>query len=75
MPFTSAEMITLAAQYITLTESRRSFQGNCPFHQDTAGSLMISPEKNIFKCFGCGKEGGPQEFQDAINTIKPPYNS
>lgn len=30
---------------------------------------MISPEKNIFKCFGCGKEGGPIEFVMDIEQI------
>ena len=31
-------------------------------------SFMISPAKNIFKCFGCGKEGGPVEFIMAIQN-------
>jgi hypothetical protein len=62
MSIASSDLVTLAAHYITLRESRRNFRGNCPFHQDTTGSFMISPEKNIFKCFGCGKEGGPAEF-------------
>jgi DNA primase len=31
---------------------------------------MVSPDKNIFKCFGCGKEGGPVEFLMDIEGIK-----
>jgi DNA primase len=64
------DLVKLAATYITLTEGRRSFRGKCPFHADTAESLLISPEKNIFKCFGCGIEGGPAEFMKAIEKLQ-----
>ena len=43
-------------------------KGNCPFHTDQNASFMVSGEKNIFKCFGCGKEGGPIEFLMAIQN-------
>jgi DNA primase len=69
MSIASSDLVTLAANYITLKESRRTFRGNCPFHQDKTGSLMISPEKNIFKCFGCGKEGGPDEFISGMAAL------
>ncbi len=61
-----SDLVTLAATYVQLNESRRGLRGKCPFHADAGESLMISPEKNIFKCFGCGKEGGPEEFTRAI---------
>ena len=38
-------------------------KGPCPFHPGQSGSFMVSPEKNLFKCCGCGKEGGPAEFR------------
>jgi DNA primase len=41
-------------------------KGNCPFHPDTAGSFMVYPSKKIFKCFGCGFEGGAAAFANAI---------
>lgn len=63
------ELVKLAAGYIELKESRRAFRGKCPFHNDPGESLMISPEKNMFKCFGCGKEGGLSEFRLAIAHI------
>jgi DNA primase len=64
------DLVKLAANYIDLKESRRSFRGKCPFHEDAGESLLISPEKNIFKCFGCGMEGGPAEFITAIGQIR-----
>jgi DNA primase len=69
MSVISSELVTLAAPYITLKESRRTFRGNCPFHLDTKGSFMILPEKNIFKCFGCGKEGGPAELISGLAAL------
>jgi len=52
----------LASGYVKLTQSKKVLRGHCPFHADSQNSFMISPDKNIFKCFGCGKEGGPEEF-------------
>jgi DNA primase len=69
MSITTVNLVNLAATYVTLTESRRSLRGKCPFHIDAAESLLISPEKNIFKCFGCGIEGGPAEFMQAIENL------
>jgi DNA primase len=44
-------------------------KGNCPFHNDTAGSFMVYPSKEIFKCFGCGLEGVAAEFSRAIQAL------
>lgn len=69
MSIATSDLIILAADHIRLTESRRGYRGKCPFHNDAAESLLISPEKNIFKCFGCGLEGGPAEFRTAIERL------
>ncbi|WP_158995137.1 CHC2 zinc finger domain-containing protein [Mucilaginibacter sp. L196] len=61
--------IQLIATYVRLEESRKMLKGNCPFHNDTAGSFMVYPSKEIFKCFGCGLEGGAAEFSKAIQAI------
>lgn len=66
---THADLLQIASAYIQLTESRRIFKGPCPFHADKSNSLMISPERNHFKCFGCGKDGGPLEFIMEVKGI------
>jgi DNA primase len=67
MPTTTpTEFVKLIATYVRLEEGRKMLKGNCPFHQDTAGSFMVYPSKEIFKCFGCGLEGGAAEFSRAI---------
>lgn len=51
-------------------------QANCPFHNEKTGSFVVSPGKNIFKCFGCGEGGGPiklvqkYEKKDWIESVK-----
>lgn len=64
-----ADLVQIISRYITLQEGRKILKGNCPFHADSANSFMVNPEKNIFKCFGCGKEGGPIEFVMGIEKI------
>jgi DNA primase len=57
-----AGFIDIISKYLSLNESRNILKGNCPFHQDSMNSFMISPTKNIFKCFGGGQQGGVIEF-------------
>ncbi|MDP9076461.1 MAG: CHC2 zinc finger domain-containing protein [Bacteroidota bacterium] len=57
-----SDLVKIVSKHITLREGRKTLKGNCPFHPDQSDSFMVSPEKNLFKCFGCGKEGGPVEF-------------
>ncbi|NCD72420.1 CHC2 zinc finger domain-containing protein [Mucilaginibacter agri] len=64
-----ADLVGISSKVINLTAGRRTLRGDCPFHKDQANSFMVSPEKNIFKCFGCGKEGGPIEFVMDIEQI------
>jgi len=63
------EFVQLIATHVRLHEGRKILKGNCPFHNDTASSFMVYPSKEIFKCFGCGLEGGAIEFAKAIKAI------
>jgi DNA primase len=64
------DLIQIVSKHTTLREGRKVLKGNCPFHADESSSFMVSPEKNLFKCFGCGKEGGPAEFALLIKNMK-----
>ena len=65
----NADLVKIISKHITLREGRKALRGNCPFHADQSDSFMVSPEKNVFKCFGCGKEGGPVEFVMWIENV------
>lgn len=48
--------------YIPLKRAGRNFRALCPFHGEKTPSFMISPQKQIFHCFGCGEGGGAIQF-------------
>jgi len=53
----SVERLVEAAG-ITLSKSNKDRIGTCPFHEDREASLVVTPAKNLFHCFGCGAAGG-----------------
>jgi DNA primase len=61
-PPEALKIADVVSTLIRLEPSRKILKGNCPFHKDNMVSFMVNPEKNSFKCFGCGVEGGPKEF-------------
>ena len=50
-------IVSYINQYINLKKSGQNFKGLCPFHTEKTPSFMVSPDKQIFHCFGCGKGG------------------
>lgn len=54
-----AEVIS---QYIPLKQAGRNFKALCPFHQEKTPSFMVSPDKGIYHCFGCGAGGDVFSF-------------
>lgn len=56
------DLVDLVGQYVQLKKSGANYKGVCPFHQEKTPSLMVSPQKQIWKCFGCGKGGSAFDF-------------
>ena len=57
------------SEYMNIQKKGKNFVGICPFHADTAPSLTISPEKQIFKCFACGAGGNVFSFVQKYKSI------
>ncbi len=63
------DIVDIIGRYIPLKRSGSNFSGNCPFHSEKTPSFMVSPSKQIFKCFGCGKWGNLITFVQEIERI------
>lgn len=50
-------IVDLIEEYLPIKKVGKNYRTNCPFHQDDTPSFYVSPELNIFHCFGCGKSG------------------
>ncbi len=48
--------------FVNLKRRGVNLIGLCPFHNEKTPSFVVSPAKNIYKCFGCGQAGGPPQF-------------
>ncbi|MCX7880102.1 MAG: DNA primase [Ignavibacteria bacterium] len=55
-------IIDFISEFVNLRRRGSNYVGLCPFHQERTPSFTVSPEKKIFKCFGCGKSGNVISF-------------
>ena len=63
------DIIDVISQYVTLKRSGRNYFGLCPFHNEKSPSFSVSPDKQIFHCFGCGVGGNVFTFLTKIEGI------
>lgn len=56
------DIVEVISSYLPLKRAGRNFKALCPFHGEKTPSFMISPQKQIFHCFGCGQGGGAIQF-------------
>lgn len=56
------DIIDVIGEYIKLKKRGVNYLGNCPFHNEKTPSFTVSPSKEIYKCFGCGKSGNTISF-------------
>ncbi len=77
------QILEVLERYIDLYKVGASFKASCPFHDERSASFMVSPEKNIYHCFGCGVSGDAlkflQEYKklsfiEAVEEIAKIYN-
>ena len=54
---------------IELKRSGKDWIGRCPFHEDATASLVVTPAKNLWHCFGCGVGGGPIDWVMQKNGV------
>jgi len=55
-------IVDVIGEKVTLKKSGRNFKGLCPFHNEKTPSFMVSPDRQVFHCFGCAKGGSVIDF-------------
>ena len=56
------DIVELIARSVDLKKSGGRFWGLCPFHGEKTPSFTVSPDKQLYHCFGCGAGGGAIQF-------------
>ena len=63
------DVVDVISQYVHLTRKGRNYFGLCPFHNEKSPSFSVSPDRQIFHCFGCGVGGNVYSFLMKIEGI------
>jgi DNA primase len=72
----TADIIEVVSGYVQLKKRGRNYFGLCPFHGEKTASFSVSPERQIYKCFGCSVGGGVINFimeiegMEFVNAVK-----
>ncbi len=63
------DLVEIIREYVQLKAVGVNFQARCPFHREKTPSFVVSPERQIWKCFGCGKGGDVFSFVMEIEGL------
>lgn len=66
------DIVDVVSSYVSLKKKGRNYFGLCPFHNEKTPSFSVSPEKQIFHCFGCKKGGNSIHFIQQIENVSFP---
>jgi DNA primase len=65
-------IVDVVSEVVSLQKAGKDFKGLCPFHTDSRPSLMVSPTKQIYKCFACGAGGDVFSFIQRRENVSFP---
>ena len=65
----AVEIVDVIGDYVQLKKQGRNYFGLCPFHGENSPSFSVSPDKQIYHCFGCGAGGNVFSFLMDIDGL------
>ena len=68
----ATDIVALVSKYVKLEKQGKNYKGLCPFHSEDTPSFVVSPDKKLAHCFGCGGGGNPVNFLMQIENIDFP---
>ncbi len=63
------DTVSVISRYVSLSKAGSSYKGRCPFHKDKTPSFVVSAEKGVWHCFGCGEGGDLFTFVMKIERV------
>ncbi len=70
--YAAANIVDIVGDFVTLKKKGVNYQACCPFHNEKTPSVVVSPSKGVFKCFGCGKGGNAVTFVMEHESVSYP---
>ncbi|OGY25066.1 MAG: DNA primase [Candidatus Woykebacteria bacterium RBG_16_43_9] len=64
------DIVSLVNEYVPLKKAGRNYKALCPFHNEKTPSFMVNPDRQIFKCFGCGEGGDAFTFYQRMEGVE-----
>ncbi|MBN2208184.1 MAG: DNA primase [Candidatus Coatesbacteria bacterium] len=64
-----ADIVQVLSSYLTLRPAGQNFKALCPFHKEKTPSFMVNPNRQMFRCFGCGEGGNVFTFLMKIDGL------
>ena len=66
------DIVELISRYVPLKKAGRNYKAPCPFHNEKTPSFIVSPDKQIYHCFGCGSGGNVFSFVMKYENLEFP---
>ncbi len=65
----ASDIVQIVGEHVALKKAGKNYKGLCPFHTEKTPSFVVSPDKQLFHCFGCGEGGNVFTFIQKVEKL------